>query len=69
MTLHQPSFEELLQLDLNNLVDLLVVQTTEYSCLLKDEGLSFNTRNQKELVNRIQSAIDLKLSNEKKSFG
>ena len=65
MFLTPPTVEELLQSDLQDLVDMLALQTTEYTRLFKQEGFSKNTIDQKEIVKRIQIAIDKKLYPEK----
>lgn len=65
MFLTPPTVEELLQSDLQDLVDMLAIQTTEYTRLFKQEGFSKRTLDQKEIVKTIQLAIDKKLYPEK----
>lgn len=61
MFLTPPTVDELMQSDLIDLVDMLAIQTTEYTRLFKEEGFSQNTLDQKEIVKRIQMAIDYKI--------
>ena len=65
MFLTPPTVEELLQSDLSDLVDMLAIQTTEYTRLVKEHGFSQMAVDQKEIVKRIQQAIDHKMSPEK----
>ncbi len=66
MFLAPPTVEELMQSGLTDLVDMLAIQTAEYTRLFKEERLSDNTLQQKEIVKRIQMAIDHKLIVEKR---
>ena len=65
MFLTPPTVDELMKSDLIDLVDMLAIQTIEYTRVFKDEGFSKNTLDQKEIVKRIQLAIDHKLYPEK----
>ena len=65
MFLTPPTVDELMQSDLIDLVDMLAIQTIEYTRIFKEEGFSKNTLDQKEIVKRIQLAIDHKLYPEK----
>lgn len=65
MFLAPPTVEELMQSELTDLVDMLAIQTAEYTRLFKEERLSSNTLQQKEIVKRLQMAIDHKLILEK----
>ena len=67
MFLLPPTLEELKQSDLPDLVDMLSKQATEYSRLIKIEGITSKTIAVKELILNIQSAIDSKKVSEKKS--
>ena len=67
MFLMPPTLEELKQSDLPDLVDMLSKQATEYSRLIKIEGITSKTIAVKELILNIQSAIDSKKVSEKKS--
>jgi hypothetical protein len=67
MFLLPPTLEELKQSDLPDLVDMLSKQATEYSQLIKAEGITSKTIAIKELILNIQTVIDSKRSAEKKS--
>ena len=62
-----PTLEELKQSDLPDLVDMLSKQATEYSQLIKVEGITSKTIAIRELILNIQTVIDSKRSAEKKS--
>ena len=66
MFLTPPTLEELKQSDLPDLVDMLSKQATEYSQLIKIEGITSKTIAIKELILDIQTVIDSKRSSEKK---
>ena len=66
MFLTPPTLEELKESDLPDLVDMLSKQATEYSRLIKVEGLTSKTIAVKELILNIQTAIDAKKSFEQK---
>lgn len=65
MFLMPPTLEELKQSDLPDLVDMLSKQATEYSQLIKIEGITSKTIAIKELILNIQTAIDTKRTSEK----
>jgi hypothetical protein len=67
MFLTPPTLEELKQSDLPDLVDMLSKQATEYSRLIKIEGITSKTIAIKDLILNIQAAIDSKKTSEKKS--
>jgi len=67
MFLMPPTLEELKQSDLPDLIDMLSKQATEYSRLIKIEGITSKTIAIKELILNIQTAIDAKKSTEQKS--
>jgi hypothetical protein len=67
MFLMPPTLEELKQSDLPDLVDMLSKQATEYSRLIKIEGITSKTIAVKELILNIQTAIDAKKVAERKS--
>jgi hypothetical protein len=67
MFLMPPTLEELKQSDLPELVDMLSKQATEYSRLIKIEGITSKTIAIKELILNIQTAVDAKKSSEQKS--
>ena len=67
MFLLPPTLEELKQSDLPDLVDMLSKQATEYSRLIKIEGITSKTIAVKELILNIQTAIDAKKVAERKS--
>ena len=67
MFLMPPTLEELKQSDLPDLVDMLSKQATEYSRLIKIEGITSKTIAIKELILNIQTVIDVKKTSEKKS--
>ena len=60
MFLMPPTLEELKQSDLPDLVDMLSKQATEYSRLVKIEGITSKTIAIKELILNIQTVIDTK---------
>ena len=66
MFLTPPTLDELKQSDLPDLVDMLSKQATEYSRLIKIEGITSKTIAVKELILNIQSAIDSKKVSEQK---
>jgi len=66
MFLMPPTLEELKQSDLPDLVDMLSKQATEYSRLIKIEGITSKTIAVKELILNIQSAIDCKKASAQK---
>lgn len=66
MFLTPPTLEELKQSDLPDLIDMLSKQATEYSQLIKIEGITSKTIAIKELILNIQTVIDSKRSSEKK---
>ena len=68
MFLLPPTLEELKQSDLPDLVDMLSKQATEYSRLIKIEGITSKTIAIKDLILNIQTVIDTKRPSEKKSF-
>lgn len=65
MFLTTPTFEELKQSDLPDLVDMLSKQATEYSQLMKREGASSKSIAIKEMILNIQAAIDFKKNSKK----
>ena len=67
MFLTPPTLEELKESDLPDLVDMLSKQATEYSRLIKIEGITSRTIAVKELILNIQTAIDAKKTSEQKS--
>jgi hypothetical protein len=67
MFLMPPTLEELKQSDLPDLVDMLSTQATEYSRLIKIEGITSKTVAIKDLILNIQTAIDVKKRSEQKS--
>ena len=67
MFLTPPTLEELKQSDLPDLVDMLSKQATEYSQLIKIEGITSKTIAVKEFILNIQTAIDAKKTSEQKS--
>jgi hypothetical protein len=60
MFLTPPTLEELKESDLPDLVDMLSKQATEYSQLIKIEGITSKTIAIKDLILNIQTAIDIK---------
>lgn len=60
MFLTAPTVEELKQSDLADLADMLSKQATEYSRLIKIEGVTSKTIAIKEMIINIQNAIDAK---------
>ena len=67
MFLMPPTLEELKQSDLPDLVDMLSKQATEYSRLIKTEGITSRTIAIKNLILNIQTAIDTKKTSAQKS--
>jgi len=67
MFLTPPTLEELKQSDLPDLVDMLSKQATEYSQLIKIEGITSKTIAVKEFILNIQTAIDAKKTSEQQS--
>jgi len=67
MFLTPPTLDELKQSDLPELIDMLSKQATEYSRLIKIEGVTSKTIAVKELILNIQTAIDAKKTPEQKS--
>ena len=68
MFLTPPTVEELKQSDLPDLIDMLSRQATEYSRLIKIEGITSKTISIKELILNIQTAIDAKKISEKSNI-
>jgi hypothetical protein len=68
MFLTTPTLEELKESDLPDLVDMLSKQATEYSQLIKIEGMTSKTIAIKDLILNIQTAIDAKKASEPKSI-
>lgn len=66
MFLMPPTLEELKQSDLPDLVDMLSKQATEYSQLIKIEGITSRTIAIKNLILNIQTVIDIKKTPERK---
>ena len=58
MFLTNPTSDELRSLDRDTLTQMLNIQTMAYTELLNEEGLSARAQAQKELVIRIQEAIE-----------
>jgi len=67
MFLTPPTVEELKQSDLPDLVDMLSKQATEYSRLIKIEGITSKTIAIKELILNLQIVIDAKNISKKQS--
>ena len=67
MFLTPPTVEELQQSELPELVDMLSKQATEYSRLIKIEGLTSKTIAIRDFILNIQSVIDAKKAAQKKS--
>ena len=67
MFLMPPTLEELKQSDLPDLIDMLSKQATEYSQLVKIEGITSKTIAIKDLILNIQTAIDAKKASAQKS--
>ena len=65
MFLTPPTAEELQQSDLSELVDMLSKQSTEYSRLIKIEGITSKTLAIKELILNIQMVIESKKASER----
>ena len=68
MFLMPPTLEELKQSDLPDLIDMLSKQATEYSQLVKIEGITSKTIAIKDLILNIQNAIDAKKASQQKSI-
>jgi len=68
MFLTTPTLEELKESDLPDLVDMLSKQATEYSQLIKIEGITSKTIAIKDLILNIQNAIDAKKASQQKSI-
>lgn len=68
MFLTPPTVEELIQSDLPDLADMLSKQATEYSRLIKMEGVTSKTIAIKEMIINIQTAIDAKKISEKSTL-
>ena len=62
MFLTLPTVEELTQSDLSELVEMLAKHSAEYTRLYKLEGRSHTTDAAKELIIRLQLAIEAKRS-------
>jgi hypothetical protein len=60
MFLTAPTVEELKQSDLQDLVDMLLRQTIEYSRLIKREGMSSQSMATREMILNLQAAIETK---------
>ena len=67
MFLTPPTVEELQQSELPELVDMLSKQATEYSRLIKIEGLTSKTIAIRDFILNIQAVIDAKKAAQKKS--
>jgi hypothetical protein len=67
MFLTPPTLEELKLSDLPDLVDMLSKQATEYSRLIKIEGITSKTIAIKELILNLQFVIDAKKVSKKTS--
>jgi len=67
MFLTTPTLEELKQSDLPDLVDMLSKQATEYSQLIKIEGITSKTIAIRDLILNIQTAIDAKKASEQQT--
>jgi len=67
MFLTTPTLEELKESDLPDLIDMLSKQATEYSQLIKIEGITSKTIAIKDLILNIQTAIDAKKASAQKS--
>ena len=65
MFLSLPTVEELKQIDLPDLVDMLSKHATEYSRLMKMEGVSPKSISTKEMIINIQTAINAKRTSKK----
>ena len=65
MFLTPPTAEELQLSDLSELVDMLSKQSTEYSRLIKIEGITSKTLAIKELILNIQMVIESKKASER----
>lgn len=65
MFLSPPTVEELKQSDLPDLVDMLSNQASEYSQLLKIEGVSSKSMAIKQMILNIQAAIDAKRASQR----
>ena len=68
MFLSTPTVEELLQSELPDLVDMLAKQTAEYTHRFKQEGITPNTAVIKEMIKKIQAAIDIKKNSQKSTI-
>jgi hypothetical protein len=68
MFLTPPTVEELQQSDLPELIDMLSKQATEYSRLIKIEGVTSKTIAIKDFILNIQAVIAAKKVAEKKSL-
>jgi len=68
MFLTTPTLEELKESDLPDLVDMLSKQATEYSQLIKIEGITSKTIAIKDLILNIQNAIDAKKASQQESI-
>ena len=66
MFLTPPTVEELKQSELADLVDMLAKQASEYSQLIKIEGVTPKTVAVRDLILNIQTAIDQKKVAQKK---
>ena len=65
MFLTPPTFEELKESDLPDLLDMLSRQSIEYSRTIKLEGITSKSLAIKELILNIQSAIESKKVSDK----
>jgi hypothetical protein len=68
MFLTPPTVEELKQSDLPDLADMLSKHATEYSRLIKMEGITSKTLALKEMIINIQEAIDAKKNSERSTL-
>jgi len=65
MFLSPPTVEELKQSDLPDLADMLSKQASEYSRLLKIEGVSSKSMAIKQMILNIQAAIEAKRTSQR----
>jgi hypothetical protein len=65
MFLTTPTFTELQALDLNALIDMLVIETSNYTRLLAIEGFTKRVEASRENIMSIQLAIEAKRNSEK----
>ena len=65
MFLSPPTLEELKESDLQDLIDMLSKQSSDYSRIIKLEGNTSKSIAIKDLILNIQTAIELKKISEK----